>query len=65
MRIVILGLIIMAALLVVVIISVISVHHEEKLEKKRRELAFMCKRTVREGLCPHCCEKCAWGRYDN
>jgi len=20
----------------------------------------MCKRAVRSGVCPHCCEKCAW-----
>lgn len=46
-------------------LCVFKLRAEEKLEKKRRECAYMCKKTVREGLCPHCCEKCAWGRYDN
>lgn len=54
---IIVGLILMAMCLVAFIGSVLAVLHEEKLEKKRRERAFMCKKTVREGLCPHCCEK--------
>ena len=62
---IIVGLVLMGMCMLAFVGSVLAVLHEEKLEKKRRECAYMCKRTVREGLCPHCCDKCSWGRYDN
>lgn len=64
MRIIYLGLLLMGICILAFIISLIRVRHEEKLEKKRRMRAYMCRKTVREGLCPHCCDKCAWGGYE-
>lgn len=65
MRLIILAFILMGICVAAFIASIFILKEEEKREKKRRERAFMCKKTVREGLCPHCCQKCAWGSYDN
>ena len=61
MRPIFLLLMLMAMCIAVIVIMLVINEIETRREKKRREHAFMCKKTVREGLCPHNCEKCAWG----
>lgn len=61
MRIIIFGLILMGLCIVIFGFGVMLIRREEEKEKRRRRRAEACKAAIRWNVCPHCCEKCAYG----
>ena len=60
-KIIIVALMCMGACIIALIISVLVIEKEIEKEKQRRRRAFLCKEAVRTKVCPHCCERCAYG----